>query len=175
MLVDVRTTGEYSLGAIPGSTLITLDELRENIDQFQDKKVIVTCRVGQRGHTAASILSHAGIEVANLDGGFLTWNMGMAATESPSPRPRRIAHTQRKKSWQRTPAVNQSSSSIAFGALKVNWVLLFQVVEQGKDCRSVVTQLSAVSSALDKAGFSIIAAAMKECVADEGREQAAMI
>jgi NADPH-dependent 2,4-dienoyl-CoA reductase/sulfur reductase-like enzyme/rhodanese-related sulfurtransferase len=87
MLVDVRTTGEYSLGAIPGSTLITLDELRENIDQFQDKKVIVTCRVGQRGHTAASILSHAGIEVANLDGGFLTWNMGMAATESPSPVP----------------------------------------------------------------------------------------
>jgi len=47
----------------------------------------VTCRVGQRGHTAASILSHAGIEVANLDGGFLTWNMGMAATESPSPVP----------------------------------------------------------------------------------------
>jgi len=52
---------------------------------------------------------------------------------------------------------------------------VISMVEQGKDCRSVVTQLSAVSSALDKAGFSIIAAAMKECVADEGREQAAMI
>ena len=45
---------------------------------------------------------------------------------------------------------------------------VISMVEQGKDCRSVVTQLSAVSSALDKAGFSIIAAAMKECVADEG-------
>lgn len=43
------------------------------------------------------------------------------------------------------------------------------MVEQGKDCRSVVTQLSAVSSALDKAGFAIIATAMKECVAEEGK------
>ncbi len=30
---------------------------------------------------------------------------------------------------------------------------VISMVEQGKDCRSVVTQLSAVSSALDKAGF----------------------
>ena len=45
---------------------------------------------------------------------------------------------------------------------------VISMVEQGKDCRSVVTQLSAVSSALDKAGFSIIATAMKECVSDGG-------
>jgi DNA-binding FrmR family transcriptional regulator len=46
---------------------------------------------------------------------------------------------------------------------------VISMVEQGKDCRSVVTQLSAVSSALDKAGFAIIATAMKECVAHEGK------
>jgi DNA-binding FrmR family transcriptional regulator len=46
---------------------------------------------------------------------------------------------------------------------------VISMVEQGKDCRSVVTQLSAVSSALDKAGFAIIATAMKECVAAEGK------
>ncbi|OZB82567.1 metal-sensitive transcriptional regulator [Microbacterium sp. 13-71-7] len=39
-------------------------------------------------------------------------------------------------------------------------------VERGGDCRPVVTQLAAVSSALDKAGFHIIATAMKECLAD---------
>ena len=44
---------------------------------------------------------------------------------------------------------------------------VISMVEQGKDCRSVVTQLSAVSSALDKAGFAIIATAMKECVAED--------
>ncbi|MCF8548925.1 MAG: metal-sensitive transcriptional regulator [Pontimonas sp.] len=46
---------------------------------------------------------------------------------------------------------------------------VISMVEQGEDCRSVVTQLSAVSSALDKAGFAIIATAMKECVAEDGR------
>ena len=79
-LVDVRTDGEYTRGAIPGSELFTLDGLRENVESFRGEKVIVTCRVGQRGHTAASILMQHGIEVANLDGGYLTWQMGMAAT-----------------------------------------------------------------------------------------------
>jgi len=41
------------------------------------------------------------------------------------------------------------------------------MVEQGRNCRDVVTQLSAVSSALDRAGFAIIATAMRECVTDE--------
>jgi DNA-binding FrmR family transcriptional regulator len=39
-------------------------------------------------------------------------------------------------------------------------------VEQGGTCRDVVTQLAAVSSALDRAGFAIIASAMKDCIAD---------
>ncbi len=82
-LVDVRTEGEYTRGAIPGSQLITLDELRDHLEDLLDQKVIVSCRVGQRGHTAASILVQHGIEVANLDGGYLTWQMGMAATTQP--------------------------------------------------------------------------------------------
>lgn len=40
-------------------------------------------------------------------------------------------------------------------------------VEEDRPCRDVVTQLSAVSSALDRAGFAIIASAMKECLAAE--------
>lgn len=39
-------------------------------------------------------------------------------------------------------------------------------LEEGASCRDVVTQLAAVSSALDKAGFTIVAAAMKQCVLD---------
>lgn len=37
-------------------------------------------------------------------------------------------------------------------------------VEAGADCRAVVTQLAAVSSAIDRAGFTIISTAMKECL-----------
>ena len=39
-------------------------------------------------------------------------------------------------------------------------------VDAGAPCRDVVTQLAAVRSALDKAGFAIISTAMKDCLAD---------
>lgn len=78
-LVDVRTRAEHQRGEIPGSKLIPLDELRESIESLRGERVIVTCRVGQRGHTAAAILEQGGIEVANLDGGYLTWQMGRQA------------------------------------------------------------------------------------------------
>lgn len=39
-------------------------------------------------------------------------------------------------------------------------------IEAGGDCRAVVTQLSAVSGAIDKAGFAIIAKAMQDCLAN---------
>ncbi|WP_448810755.1 metal-sensitive transcriptional regulator [Agromyces bauzanensis] len=45
---------------------------------------------------------------------------------------------------------------------------VIEAVESGGDCRSVVTQLSAVSSALDKAGFAIISNAMRECLTEPG-------
>lgn len=44
---------------------------------------------------------------------------------------------------------------------------VISAVENGKSCRETITQLSAVSSAIDKAGFAIIASAMAYCVADE--------
>lgn len=43
---------------------------------------------------------------------------------------------------------------------------LIGAVENGSPCREVVTQLAAVSSALDRAGFAIISTTMKECLAD---------
>ncbi|CAN5172645.1 metal-sensitive transcriptional regulator [soil metagenome] len=42
-----------------------------------------------------------------------------------------------------------------------------RMIEEGQECRSVVTQLSAVSSALDRAGFAIIASALEQCMAQE--------
>ena len=39
-------------------------------------------------------------------------------------------------------------------------------VEQERPCREIVTPLAAVSSALDRAGFTIVSTAMKECLVD---------
>jgi DNA-binding FrmR family transcriptional regulator len=44
---------------------------------------------------------------------------------------------------------------------------VIEAVESGGDCRTVVTRLSAVSSALDKAGFAIITSALRDCLAEE--------
>jgi DNA-binding FrmR family transcriptional regulator len=41
------------------------------------------------------------------------------------------------------------------------------MVEQGRNCRDVVTQLAAVSRALDRAGFKIVATNMRQCVQGE--------
>lgn len=38
-------------------------------------------------------------------------------------------------------------------------------VESGANCREVITQLAAVNSALERAGFTIISSAMQECLA----------
>ena len=42
--------------------------------------------------------------------------------------------------------------------------------ENEGECKDVVTQLSAVTAALDRAGFAIIANAMKSCLTKEGPE-----
>ncbi len=38
------------------------------------------------------------------------------------------------------------------------------MIEQGRDCKDVVTQLAAVSRALDRAGFKIVATGMRHCI-----------
>jgi DNA-binding FrmR family transcriptional regulator len=40
---------------------------------------------------------------------------------------------------------------------------VISMIEGGRDCRDVVTQLAAVSRALDRAGFKIVATGLREC------------
>ncbi|MEV5597454.1 metal-sensitive transcriptional regulator [Streptomyces sp. NPDC052496] len=46
---------------------------------------------------------------------------------------------------------------------------IIKMIEDGRDCEDVITQLAAVSRALDRAGFAIIATGLQHCMAD--REQ----
>ncbi|MFJ9175959.1 metal-sensitive transcriptional regulator [Streptomyces sp. NPDC102360] len=45
------------------------------------------------------------------------------------------------------------------------------MIEAGRDCKDVVTQLAAVSRALDRAGFKIIASGMRDCMNATDGEQ----
>jgi DNA-binding FrmR family transcriptional regulator len=42
------------------------------------------------------------------------------------------------------------------------------MIENGRDCQEVVTQLAAVSRALDRAGFKIVASGLRQCLTAEG-------
>jgi DNA-binding FrmR family transcriptional regulator len=42
------------------------------------------------------------------------------------------------------------------------------MIENGRDCADVVTQLAAVSRALDRAGFKIVASGLRQCLAGDG-------
>ena len=44
---------------------------------------------------------------------------------------------------------------------------VIRMLESGRDCKDIVTQLAAVSRALDKAGFSIVASGIKQCLAED--------
>ncbi|MBY8840357.1 metal-sensitive transcriptional regulator [Streptomyces sp. SP2-10] len=41
---------------------------------------------------------------------------------------------------------------------------VIRMIEEGRDCEDVVTQLAAASRALDRAGFAIIATGLQQCV-----------
>lgn len=43
---------------------------------------------------------------------------------------------------------------------------VLRMLEEGRDCREVVTQLAAVSRAVDRAGFAVIAAGLRRCASD---------
>ncbi|WP_110851269.1 metal-sensitive transcriptional regulator [Georgenia satyanarayanai] len=45
------------------------------------------------------------------------------------------------------------------------------MLEEGRDCEDVVTQLAAVSKALDRAGFAIIASGMRQCLVESNGEE----
>jgi DNA-binding FrmR family transcriptional regulator len=52
---------------------------------------------------------------------------------------------------------------------------IVKMIEDGRDCNDMITQLAAVSRALDRAGFKIIAAGLEQCITGEnaGTPQAA--
>jgi DNA-binding FrmR family transcriptional regulator len=43
---------------------------------------------------------------------------------------------------------------------------VLRMIEEGRDCQDIVTQLAAVSRAVDRAGFAVIAAGLKQCLVE---------
>ena len=45
---------------------------------------------------------------------------------------------------------------------------VIRMLEEGRDCEEVVTQLAAVSKALDRAGFAIVSSGLQQCLTQSG-------
>lgn len=67
IILDVRSTGEYSSGHGKPSKNIPLDQIESKIETIKkwNKPVITCCASGMRSGSAASILKQHGIEAYN--------------------------------------------------------------------------------------------------------------
>jgi rhodanese-related sulfurtransferase len=74
ILVDVREPFEFKAKHIQGSKNIPLDKIETAIERLKPiKTVYVHCQSGGRSSSACEILSNAGINVVNLEGGLSAW------------------------------------------------------------------------------------------------------
>ena len=76
-LLDVRTTGEFAGGHIPGAVNIPLDQLPARLAEVPtDQPVVVVCQSGNRSRSGADILHRGGLkDLYNLEGGTMRWAM----------------------------------------------------------------------------------------------------
>jgi rhodanese-related sulfurtransferase len=78
LVLDVRSTGEYEAGHVPGAVNIPHDELAARIDEISASKsdeIIVYCHSGRRADAAESTLEAAGYTgVVDLEGHWKGWS-----------------------------------------------------------------------------------------------------
>ena len=75
LLIDVREQVEREFGFIEGSINISLNQLRNRLEELpKDQTIYVSCQVGLRGYLASRILKNNGYNVKNVDGGWKTYS-----------------------------------------------------------------------------------------------------
>lgn len=48
---------------------------------------------------------------------------------------------------------------------------VIRMIEEERDCREILTQLSACSKAVDRAGFALISTGMQQCLASDNPDR----
>ena len=74
--LDVRTIKEHKIKSIPNTDCIPVHEIKNRMEElidYQDKKIIVYCRSGNRSGTATKILNQNGFNAFNMIGGMNGW------------------------------------------------------------------------------------------------------
>lgn len=76
ILLDVRTKEEYEQGRIPGTVLIPLNDLENQVTlklENKEAEIVVYCRSGNRSKRAVEILNSMGYTNVHDLGGIIDW------------------------------------------------------------------------------------------------------
>ncbi|OFZ19208.1 MAG: hypothetical protein A2X94_11320 [Bdellovibrionales bacterium GWB1_55_8] len=74
-LIDVRSQGEFSLGSIPGSRNVPLQQLPSAVSKFdRNKPIVVYCQSGARSSHAAKMLRSRGFQAVHDLGAISNWS-----------------------------------------------------------------------------------------------------
>ncbi|MBW7868803.1 MAG: rhodanese-like domain-containing protein [Brumimicrobium sp.] len=70
LIIDVRTTVEFSLGHIPNSINIPLDEVPDRVEEIKamEGHIILCCASGGRSGNATGFLQNCGVDCENGGG-----------------------------------------------------------------------------------------------------------
>ncbi|GAB3257566.1 hypothetical protein GCM10027425_18680 [Alteromonas gracilis] len=74
VLIDVRESGEYAEGHVPGARLMPMSRLAARLDELdRSRPVHVICRSGNRSGAMVDLLVAQGFEARNVVGGTQAW------------------------------------------------------------------------------------------------------
>jgi len=74
-LIDVRTTGEFNSGHIPGALNIPVDNLSSKLGKLsKDRTIVLYCQSGARASGALATLKSKGFQNVWNFGGVSRWN-----------------------------------------------------------------------------------------------------
>ena len=86
LILDVRTSSEFSTGHVPNAVNIPHDQLAgrlAEIEDFRNASVVVYCEQGGRAGMAASVLADAGFStIRHLEGDMSGWRERDLPTET---------------------------------------------------------------------------------------------
>ena len=85
LFLDVRSTDEFKSGHVRGALNISVDELKDRLDELEasrDREIIVYCERGGRANSATDMLSEAGFtKLGHLTGDMSAWRAAGLDTE----------------------------------------------------------------------------------------------
>lgn len=85
-VLDVRRDDEFAASHLKGAHHIPVDSLRDRIAEVpRDRRILIYCRSGFRGHLALRILEAHGLkDLANVTGGYVSMGLEPSLEKEPS-------------------------------------------------------------------------------------------